>query len=172
MPCSPNRFQATLQQRIPLVLSVGALDMVNFGSKASVPEQFANRHLHIHNDQVSRRSYSWSTLQIASRFDYYDIILSWRFIVSWMGIRRKVLLWIWTSSKFCEYVGQHKLGIFWASDLSSICILIDILSCTPEIARPACKAGSLFIWSTSGLLAFCQVTFDDTWQLFGYEATL
>lgn len=53
MACGPNRFQALLQQRIPLVLSVGALDMVNFGNKSTVPEQFANRQFHAHNDQVS-----------------------------------------------------------------------------------------------------------------------
>ncbi len=53
MACSPNRFQATLNQGIPFVLSVGALDMVNFGNKSSVPSQFANRKLHLHNDQVS-----------------------------------------------------------------------------------------------------------------------
>lgn len=52
MACGPNRFQSILQHRIPLVLSVGALDMVNFGNRATVPEQFNNRQLHIHNDQV------------------------------------------------------------------------------------------------------------------------
>lgn len=52
MACGPNRFQATLQQQIPLVLSVGALDMVNFGNKSSIPEQFAKRQFHAHNEQV------------------------------------------------------------------------------------------------------------------------
>ena len=52
MACGPNRFQAILQQRIPLVLSVGALDIVNFGNKSTVPEQFANRQFHAHNEQV------------------------------------------------------------------------------------------------------------------------
>ena len=53
MACGPTRFQALLQSRIPLVLSVGALDMVNFGNKSTVPEQFANRQFHAHNEQVS-----------------------------------------------------------------------------------------------------------------------
>jgi uncharacterized protein (UPF0261 family) len=53
MACGPNRFQAILQKQIPLVLSVGALDMVNFGNKSTVPVQFAKRQFHIHNDQVS-----------------------------------------------------------------------------------------------------------------------
>lgn len=53
MACGPNRFQAILQQRIPLVLSVGALDMVNFGSKSSVPEQFSKRQFHVHNEQIT-----------------------------------------------------------------------------------------------------------------------
>lgn len=53
MACGPNRFQATLQQQIPLVLSVGALDMVNFGNKSSIPEQFAKRQFHVHNEQIT-----------------------------------------------------------------------------------------------------------------------
>jgi uncharacterized protein (UPF0261 family) len=38
---------------VPLLLSLGALDMVNFGSLSSVPERFRNRKLHVHNDQVT-----------------------------------------------------------------------------------------------------------------------
>lgn len=61
MACGPNRFQAILQQRIPLVLSVGALDMVNFGSKSSVPEQFSKRQFHVHNEQVKLKFDAFST---------------------------------------------------------------------------------------------------------------
>jgi uncharacterized protein (UPF0261 family) len=35
------------------VVSVGALDMVNFGPKDEVPERFRDRHLHVHNPQVT-----------------------------------------------------------------------------------------------------------------------
>lgn len=52
MACSGARFEGMLNRRIPLVLSVGALDMVNFGSLDSVPPQFASRDLYVHNEQV------------------------------------------------------------------------------------------------------------------------
>ena len=53
MPCDSNRFEAAIDQKIPVVLSVGALDMVNFGSKNTVPAKFAHRKLFVHNDQVN-----------------------------------------------------------------------------------------------------------------------
>lgn len=53
LPCGPQRFEAILDARIPYVLSVGALDMVNFGAKETVPPQFANRKLHVHNAHVT-----------------------------------------------------------------------------------------------------------------------
>jgi uncharacterized protein (UPF0261 family) len=37
----------------PQVVSVGALDMVNFGPKEEVPDEFADRLLHVHNPQVT-----------------------------------------------------------------------------------------------------------------------
>lgn len=53
LPCGPDRFEAILQAKVPFVLSVGALDMVNFGEPASVPEPFRGRRLHRHNPQVT-----------------------------------------------------------------------------------------------------------------------
>lgn len=53
LACGPNRFDAILEARIPYVLSVGALDMVNFGAKETVPAKFAGRQLHVHNAQVT-----------------------------------------------------------------------------------------------------------------------
>jgi uncharacterized protein (UPF0261 family) len=53
LPCGPHRFEAILKARIPYVLSLGALDMVNFGAFATVPEHFRNRRLHVHNAQVT-----------------------------------------------------------------------------------------------------------------------
>jgi uncharacterized protein (UPF0261 family) len=52
-PAGPARFEAILEKRVPYVLSVGALDMVNFGARETVPEQFRHRKLHIHNAQVT-----------------------------------------------------------------------------------------------------------------------
>jgi uncharacterized protein (UPF0261 family) len=52
-PCGPDRFDPILDAGIPYVLSLGALDMVNFGAMATVPEPFRNRKLHVHNAQVT-----------------------------------------------------------------------------------------------------------------------
>ncbi|MFO0890464.1 MAG: Tm-1-like ATP-binding domain-containing protein [Isosphaeraceae bacterium] len=52
-PCGSGRFEPILEARIPFVLSLGALDMVNFGAMASVSEPFRTRRLHVHNPQVT-----------------------------------------------------------------------------------------------------------------------
>jgi uncharacterized protein (UPF0261 family) len=38
---------------IPLVLSLGAVDMVNFGARETVPDRFRDRKFHVHNAQVT-----------------------------------------------------------------------------------------------------------------------
>lgn len=48
-----ERLDAARKAAVPAVVSVGCLDMVNFGERASVPEQFADRNLYIHNPQVT-----------------------------------------------------------------------------------------------------------------------
>ncbi|CAN0861640.1 ToMV susceptible protein tm-1(GCR26) [Linum grandiflorum] len=53
MACDSSRFDAIVEKKIPLVLSVGALDMVNFGAKDTIPSQFQQRNIHVHNEQVS-----------------------------------------------------------------------------------------------------------------------
>jgi uncharacterized protein (UPF0261 family) len=53
LPAGPHRFDAILRAKIPYVLSLGALDMVNFGAIESVPERFRHRKLHVHNAQVT-----------------------------------------------------------------------------------------------------------------------
>ena len=53
MACDSSRFDAIIEKKIPLVLSVGALDMVNFGAKDTIPSMFEDRKIHIHNEQVS-----------------------------------------------------------------------------------------------------------------------
>src|SRR5690606_8669681 len=52
-PAGPSRLEVMLQRKMPYVLSLGALDMVNFGPKDSVPEKFRNRKLHVHNSNVT-----------------------------------------------------------------------------------------------------------------------
>jgi uncharacterized protein (UPF0261 family) len=49
----PARFDLLAEYEIPAVLSLGALDMVNFGAMETVPEPFRNRKLHVHNAQVT-----------------------------------------------------------------------------------------------------------------------
>ncbi|MBA0686670.1 hypothetical protein Goari_014258 [Gossypium aridum] len=53
MACDSSRFDVIIEKKIPLVLSVGALDMVNFGAKDAIPSHFQQRKIHIHNAQVS-----------------------------------------------------------------------------------------------------------------------
>lgn len=52
-PCGPDRFGAIARTGVPYVGSCGALDMVNFGSIESVPAEFADRLLYVHNPQVT-----------------------------------------------------------------------------------------------------------------------
>lgn len=52
-PAGPDRFEAILASKIPYVVSLGALDMVNFGARDTVPEPFQQRCLYQHNEQVT-----------------------------------------------------------------------------------------------------------------------
>ena len=52
-PAGPDRFDILSKAAIPCVMSLGALDMVNFGSMETVPQKFQNRKLHVHNAQVT-----------------------------------------------------------------------------------------------------------------------
>jgi uncharacterized protein (UPF0261 family) len=49
----PDRLTAAAAAGIPQVVSVGALDMVNFGPRDSVPAQFDSRRLLVHNASVT-----------------------------------------------------------------------------------------------------------------------
>ncbi|GAU31227.1 hypothetical protein TSUD_210840 [Trifolium subterraneum] len=53
MACDSSRFDVIIEKKIPLVLSVGALDMVNFGAKDTIPQNFQQRNIYEHNKQVS-----------------------------------------------------------------------------------------------------------------------
>jgi uncharacterized protein (UPF0261 family) len=48
-----DRLEAAGQAGLPQVVSLGALDMVNFGPLDSVPERFRSRKLHVHNPAVT-----------------------------------------------------------------------------------------------------------------------
>jgi uncharacterized protein (UPF0261 family)/energy-coupling factor transporter ATP-binding protein EcfA2 len=48
-----DRFGAAIRTGLPCVLSVGAMDMVNFGPRETVPEKFNNRRFVIHNPNVT-----------------------------------------------------------------------------------------------------------------------
>ncbi|GAA1566334.1 MULTISPECIES: Tm-1-like ATP-binding domain-containing protein [Kribbella] len=49
----PDRLTAAGRAGIPQVVSVGALDMVNFGPMETVPEKFRDRKLFVHNPSVT-----------------------------------------------------------------------------------------------------------------------
>lgn len=53
MAAGPNRLEAAGKAKIPQLVSVGALDMVNFGPFDTVPEKFKNRNLYKHNPTVT-----------------------------------------------------------------------------------------------------------------------
>ena len=53
LSAGPDRLEAAGRVGIPQVVSTGALDMVNFGPKDDVPTEFEDRHLHVHNPQVT-----------------------------------------------------------------------------------------------------------------------
>jgi uncharacterized protein (UPF0261 family) len=53
LSAGPDRLRAAIDAGVPQVVSVGALDMVNFGPIESVPERFRTRLLHVHNPTVT-----------------------------------------------------------------------------------------------------------------------
>jgi uncharacterized protein (UPF0261 family)/ABC-type branched-subunit amino acid transport system ATPase component len=53
LPATEDRFGAIIRTRVPYIGSCGALDMVNFGPMASVPERYRGRTLHVHNPTVT-----------------------------------------------------------------------------------------------------------------------
>lgn len=53
LSAGPERLDAIARSGIPYVGSVGALDVVNFWAKETVPEKFRHRTLHVHNSNVT-----------------------------------------------------------------------------------------------------------------------
>ncbi|RWO88146.1 ABC transporter permease [Mesorhizobium sp.] len=52
-PACDDRFGAAIRTGLPYVGSTGALDMVNFGPRDSVPEKFKSRKFVVHNPNVT-----------------------------------------------------------------------------------------------------------------------
>ena len=53
LTAGPSRMDVFARSAIPYVGSCGALDMVNFWAKATVPARFKDRNLHVHNPNVT-----------------------------------------------------------------------------------------------------------------------
>jgi uncharacterized protein (UPF0261 family) len=53
LSAGPHRLEAAGRRGLPQVVSLGALDMVNFGARETVPAHFAGRNLYVHNPTVT-----------------------------------------------------------------------------------------------------------------------
>ena len=53
LSAGPDRLEIAGVKGLPQIVSVGALDMVNFGARGTVPEEFSDRNLFVHNPTVT-----------------------------------------------------------------------------------------------------------------------
>jgi uncharacterized protein (UPF0261 family) len=53
MSAGPHRLEAAGRKGIPQLVCPGAIDMVNFGPEETVPAQFRDRNLYVHNPSVT-----------------------------------------------------------------------------------------------------------------------
>ena len=53
LSAGPDRLEAVGRAGIPQVVSLGALDMVNFGPRDTVPPRFEGRNLYVHNPTIT-----------------------------------------------------------------------------------------------------------------------
>jgi uncharacterized protein (UPF0261 family) len=53
LSAGPDRLEAAGAAGVPQVVSLGALDMVNFGPRETVPAQFDGRNLYVHNPTIT-----------------------------------------------------------------------------------------------------------------------
>ncbi|HEY8339795.1 MAG TPA: Tm-1-like ATP-binding domain-containing protein [Egibacteraceae bacterium] len=53
LSAGPDRLEIAGRLGVPQVVSLGALDMVNFGPMDTVPERFRDRNLYVHNENVT-----------------------------------------------------------------------------------------------------------------------
>ena len=52
-PARPDRMTSVSQAGLPQVIAPGAIDMIAFGPRDTVPERFADHKIHAHNDLVT-----------------------------------------------------------------------------------------------------------------------
>jgi uncharacterized protein (UPF0261 family) len=53
LSAGPDRLETAGELGLPQVVSLGALDMVNFGPRETVPPQFDDRNLYVHNPTIT-----------------------------------------------------------------------------------------------------------------------
>src|SRR6266540_313134 len=53
LSAGPDRLETAGELGLPQVVSLGALDMVNFGPRETVPPQFEGRNLYVHNPTIT-----------------------------------------------------------------------------------------------------------------------
>jgi uncharacterized protein (UPF0261 family) len=53
LSAGPERLDAAGRAGIPQIVSLGALDMVNFGPRDTLPAKFENRNIYVHNPEVT-----------------------------------------------------------------------------------------------------------------------
>jgi uncharacterized protein (UPF0261 family) len=53
LSAGPDRLEAAGAAGVPQVVSLGALDMVNFGPRQTVPSRFEQRNIYVHNPTVT-----------------------------------------------------------------------------------------------------------------------
>lgn len=53
LSAGPTRLDAASKNGVPQVVSLGALDMVNFGGMETIPHKFKDRSFYVHNPQVT-----------------------------------------------------------------------------------------------------------------------
>jgi uncharacterized protein (UPF0261 family) len=53
LAAGPDRLEVAGRKGLPQVVSLGALDMVNFGARNTVPPKFEQRNLYVHNPSVT-----------------------------------------------------------------------------------------------------------------------
>ena len=53
LSAGPTRLDAAAKNGVPQVVSLGALDMVNFGGMETIPQKFKDRILYVHNPKVT-----------------------------------------------------------------------------------------------------------------------
>lgn len=66
MAAGPDRLEAAVEAGIPTIVSVGAVDMTNFGPRNTVPDKYRGRNFYEHNPTVTlMRSSEEESKQVA-----------------------------------------------------------------------------------------------------------